>query len=98
MRAFWFIPVLLTLATATQADVLSEREQAAARKLSLTKCAKCHQFYSPTRYTETVWRDWMARMNRKAMVKPEQEELLSRYFATLRAESRASSTNVSARR
>jgi len=98
MRAAWFITVLLALTVAAQAGVFSEKEQAAARKLNLTKCAKCHKLYDPANYTEQAWSDWLARMNGKARLNSDQADSLARYFDTLRAVTKASSTNGLARR
>jgi hypothetical protein len=64
--------------------LLSEQEIAAARKLCVNKCAKCHKFHNPAKYTDDEWRTWMRKMSRKAKLKPEQEELLSRYLALFR--------------
>jgi hypothetical protein len=55
-------------------------ETASARKLYIAKCAKCHKFYDPAQYSDEKWQMWMAKMSRKARLKPEQQELLSRYI------------------
>jgi len=70
---------------------LSEPEIAAARKLYVAKCAKCHKFHNPAKYPDEEWRTWMRKMSRKAKLKPEQDELLSRYLETFRY---AASTNA----
>lgn len=69
---------------AAGADALSPKETEAARKLYTAKCAKCHKFYDPAKYAETEWRDWMTKMSKKAKLKPDQKELLSRYLDTFR--------------
>ena len=71
--------------------LLSEPEIAAARKLYVAKCAKCHKFHHPAKYTDDEWRTWMRKMSRKAKLKPEQNELLSGYLETFRY---AASTNA----
>jgi len=88
---------LLALGTARAGD-LSDREIADARKLYNAKCAKCHKFYDPGRYTEAQWSDWMARMSRKSKLKPAQEELLARYLETFRTggATRSSASSVEA--
>ncbi|PWU18436.1 MAG: hypothetical protein C5B50_09165 [Verrucomicrobia bacterium] len=58
----------------------TKTEPAAARKLYLTKCAKCHKFYDPAKYTDSQWHTWMEKMNQKAKIKPEHREMLSRYI------------------
>jgi hypothetical protein len=67
------------------ASLLSDEEIAAARRLYVNKCAKCHKFHNPAKYTDEEWRTWMRKMSRKSKLKPEQEELLSRYLGTFRA-------------
>jgi len=64
--------------------LLSEQEIASARKLYVAKCAKCHKFHNPANYADEEWRTWMRKMSRKAKLKPEQDELLSRYLDTFR--------------
>ena len=51
-----------------------------ARKLYIAKCAKCHKFYDPAKYSDADWQMWMGKMSRKARLKPEQRELLSNYI------------------
>ena len=51
-----------------------------ARKLYVSKCAKCHKFYDPAKYSDEHWQRWMAKMSRKAKLKPEQEQMLSWYI------------------
>ena len=67
------------------APLLSDQEIAAARKLYVAKCAKCHKFHNPAKYTDEEWHTWMRKMSRKSKLKPEQNELLSRYLGTFRA-------------
>ena len=55
-------------------------ERAAARKLYVAKCAKCHKFYDPAKYSDEDWQMWMTKMGKKAKLKPEQQEMLSRYI------------------
>jgi mono/diheme cytochrome c family protein len=56
-------------------------ESAAGQKLYVAKCAKCHKFYDPAKYSEADWQMWMTKMSKKAKLKPEQEEALSRYIS-----------------
>ena len=69
---------------ATGAPVLSEQELKDGRKLYVAKCARCHKFYDPAKYSETDWQKWMEKMSKKAKLKPDQKELLSRYLDTFR--------------
>jgi len=55
-------------------------ETTAARKLYVAKCAKCHKFYDPAKYSDPEWQMWMTKMTKKAKLKPEQQEMLSRYI------------------
>ena len=60
-----------------------------ARKLYIAKCAKCHKFYDPAKYSDVEWQTWMRKMSRKSKLSPEQQELLSSYIEqTFRSESR----------
>ena len=63
---------------------LSAAEIVTARKLAALKCARCHKFYDPTNYSHAEWRSWMTKMSRKARLKPEQDELLSRFLEVVR--------------
>jgi hypothetical protein len=66
------------------APLLAEPEIEPARALYSAKCARCHKFHNPAKYTETEWQEWMRKMSRKAKLKPEQEALLSRYLGMFR--------------
>jgi hypothetical protein len=80
--------LFLALAAAdpvTGADELTAKEITAARKTYVAKCAKCHRFYEPTKYSEPAWRAWMEKMNKKSKLKEEQASLLTRYLDAYRA-------------
>ena len=79
---------LMSAAPAGAADppLLSAKELAAAKKLNAVKCVKCHEDYSPKRYAEGDWAQWMVKMNRKARLTPAQADLLQRYGEVRRAE------------
>jgi hypothetical protein len=53
----------------------------AGQKLYVAKCAKCHKFYDPAKYSEADWEMWMTKMSKKAKLKPAQEAELSRYIS-----------------
>jgi mono/diheme cytochrome c family protein len=65
---------------ATAKDSLSN-DSAAGQKLYVAKCAKCHKFYDPAKYSEADWEMWMTKMSKKAKLKPAQEAELSRYVS-----------------
>lgn len=71
---------------------LTATELKAGRRLYVAKCARCHKFYDPAKYSETDWGTWMEKMSKKAKLKTEQKELLSRYFETFRSGNTNSST------
>lgn len=73
-------PTLRLDARPTPRAGLSAEEIRKGAKLSLGKCVRCHQLYDPKAYQDAEWRTWIAKMSRKAHLKPNQEELLSRYF------------------
>ncbi len=55
-------------------------ETSQARRLYIAKCAKCHKFYDPAKYSDAEWAKWMSKMSKKAKLNPEQQEVLSRYI------------------
>ena len=55
-------------------------DSSAGQKIYVAKCAKCHKFYDPAKYSEEDWAKWMGKMSRKAKLKPEQVEALSKYI------------------
>jgi len=63
----------------------SADEVTQALKLYNAKCARCHKFYDPADYTEAEWSRWMTKMAKKAHLKPDQAQLISRYLETFRA-------------
>jgi cytochrome c553 len=67
------------------AGELTLKERAAARKVYVAKCAKCHKFYEPRNYSEADWGLWMDKMSRKSKLSAEQEALLKRYLNAYRA-------------
>ena len=80
-----FLVSMVAVLKLAAAEKLSTTELAAARKLSAVKCAKCHKFYEPADYSQADWAEWMEKMRRKAKLKPEQFDLLSRYLEEARA-------------
>jgi cytochrome c553 len=77
---------LAALTTAAAPIELSDQEMAAARKLYLAKCAKCHAFYEPKDYKEPQWRLWMEKMGRKSKLDGDQDKLINRYLDAWRAD------------
>src|SRR5438045_226869 len=59
----------------------SQEEISSAANLYTLKCGRCHQFYNPAQYNDVDWESWMRKMSKKARLKPEEQELLSRYLA-----------------
>jgi len=81
----------LVVIGAARAAELSAKETADARKLYNTKCAKCHKFYDPAKYTDEEWQTWMRKMSKKAKLKNAQSELIGRYLDTFRAPTKTNS-------
>ena len=88
MRRFLHVAWLVVLLAppAGQAEGLSPKEMERGRKLYVAKCARCHKFYDPAKYTDAEWRSWMNKMSEKAKLKPDQKELLTRYLETFRGQ------------
>ena len=85
-RSALLVVVLALLGSSpSQGGELSAVELKDARKLYVGKCAKCHKLYKPAQYTDAKWDEWMGKMTKKAKLKPEEAELLSRYIAAGRA-------------
>ena len=76
---------LLAMPTDVGAESLTLKEAAAARKVYVAKCAKCHKFYEPKNYTDADWEVWMGKMSRRSKLKADQEEALKRYLEDYRA-------------
>jgi mono/diheme cytochrome c family protein len=77
------VPAVLSNAAGT--NDLTVDDIAAARKIYVAKCAKCHRFYEPTNYGEADWDRWMEKMATKSKLKEDQAKLLNRYLAAYRA-------------
>jgi hypothetical protein len=78
---------------ARAADLPSANTMEAGRKLYTVKCARCHKFYDPAKYSDDKWREWMDKMSKKAKLKPDQKQILSDYLETFRT---GAKTNASA--
>ena len=80
--------ILLISAPVAAAPVpgpLTPQEQASARKIYVSKCAKCHRFYEPKNYDQTEWTLWMDKMSKKSKLKDQQSALLRRYLDAYRS-------------
>jgi hypothetical protein len=76
-----FVAILIAGCTGPgHATELPVDETTAARKLYVAKCAKCHKFYDPAKYSDEEWQKWMAKMSKKSKLTPEQSEVLARYI------------------
>ena len=83
MRWVLIYPLLITLAGCTSPSNRTDTpgdEAAVGRKLYVAKCAKCHKFYDPAKYSDEDWQKWMGKMSRKAKLSEYQTEILSRYI------------------
>ena len=72
-------------ANSAAAAGLSSQALSDATGLYTIKCAKCHQFYDPAKYSQAEWDSWMRKMSRKARLKPGEQELLSQYLGAYRS-------------
>lgn len=89
MRIGWFswcwLPVLVGCADPTGTGFPSSSQPLPpGQRLYLEKCASCHRFYHPARYTEEQWRSWMDRMAAKAKLTPEQKATVEEYLEQFR--------------
>jgi hypothetical protein len=83
LQMFGLLAVLIAT-PAVRASDLTAQELKEGRKLYIAKCARCHKFYDPAKYSDTDWNKWMEKMSKKSKLKPDQKELLSRYLNTFR--------------
>src|SRR5262249_15973972 len=58
---------------------LSPEQLPQAAQIYLNKCARCHKPYNPAAYSDSAWQQWVVKMNKKAHLNPEQQEVLVRY-------------------
>ena len=65
---------------------LASPELAAGKKLYVSKCARCHKLYEPSRYDDEKWSFWMDKMRQKARLTDEQYKLLSQYLDSVRVD------------
>ena len=75
-----FVGVLAGCAGPPNRTDLPDNENAAGRKLYYAKCAKCHKFYDPAKYSDEEWKVWMRKMGKKSKLTPEQQRTLSLYI------------------
>ena len=66
------------------ANLISADDAVAGRALYVNKCARCHKFYDPAKYSDPDWNKWMTKMGRKARLKPDERGLLDRYLGAYR--------------
>src|SRR4051812_20256115 len=82
------IAALAGLSVRASAAELSTEQEKEAHKIYINKCAKCHELYDPTKYTNAEWDKWMTKMKKKSKLKDEQFELLMHYTGDIRAGTR----------
>lgn len=66
--------------------LLTPEQAAAGRALYINKCARCHKFYDPAKYSEADWNKWMTKMNKKAKLKHDEAEQVSQFLGAYRSE------------
>jgi hypothetical protein len=71
-----------------QAADLSEGQSAAAKKIYISKCARCHKFYEPTEYNDQEWSMWMVKMRKKARLNARDYDLVLRFTEVMRSEAK----------
>jgi hypothetical protein len=76
---------ILAVVGLARAEPLSLKDAKAARKVYVAKCAKCHRFYDPKKYSDADWSRWIDKMSRKSKLKEDQETLLKSYLDEYRA-------------
>jgi hypothetical protein len=86
MRSLFLLLVLFLASTGVLPAGASDSTNVleAGRKLYTVKCARCHKFYDPAKYSDEAWHTWMDKMSRKAKLKADQKQILSEYLDTFR--------------
>lgn len=56
----------------------------AGRQVYVRKCASCHRFYDPARYTPAAWAGWMEKMAVKSRLSAEERAALEAYLDPFR--------------
>ena len=85
MRSLFLLLLLASAGVLPASASDSTNVLEAGRKLYTVKCARCHKFYDPAKYSDEAWHTWMDKMSRKAKLKPDQKQTLSEYLETFRA-------------
>jgi cytochrome c5 len=53
-------------------------------KIYIRSCGKCHEFYSPSKYSQAEWDKWMVKMRKKSKLKPADFDRVQEFAQTLR--------------
>jgi mono/diheme cytochrome c family protein len=80
---------LLANVHASRTDVQREGGLDRGKALYLAKCAKCHELYKPSDYSDADWQKWMFKMKRKSKLNAADYQLVFDYSETLRARAKA---------
>lgn len=68
LRNIIFISGVLVLGLSASAKdrLMVSGSESEGGKIYLRNCAKCHELYSPTDYSQAEWDKWMVKMRRKS--------------------------------
>lgn len=71
MKKSLVLGLLLAAMSSPAADRFAPTPTGAAegKKVYVRSCAKCHEFYPPSDYSQAEWDKWMAKMRRKSKLK-----------------------------
>lgn len=56
----------------------------AGAKSYIRNCGKCHEFYTPSKYTQPEWDKWMMKMRKKSKLKPADFDEVQQFTQRLR--------------
>ncbi len=76
---------LFGLVAGCEAVQFADKNTTDPHALYTARCAKCHEFYSPQKYSKPDWDKWMTKMRRKARLNEQQYEAIKEYTESLRS-------------
>ena len=80
------LSLLLAAASSPATDRSAPRSggESEGKKIYVRTCAKCHEFYPPTDYSQPEWDKWMAKMRRKSKLKSADFDRVEEFTKLLR--------------
>src|SRR5690349_21045247 len=86
IKKILMLSLLLAAVSSPATDRFAPRSggESEGKKIYVRSCAKCHEFYPPSDYTQPEWDKWMAKMRRKSKLKPADFDRVEEFTKMLR--------------